>query len=783
MSRFNPHHDEAPIHQAARAWTEACLLQEGSALAPGKQLCTPAHLDELHRHFVQNLDEGEGNFLEKLQAQLRPSSPEAKQLMAELLWLMLLFPTNIGAASKRSTVRQVWSWSGVELPADHPLLSDETLEGLGSAGTAYLAHRWRELVFLINALRALRKSDRTQIDALLGDGWRFVTWLYGQPDGTNRQLSHILPHLFFPDLFERISSGRDKVEILGALTKEPRAIWRKRPLPEIDKALLNLRTQLETQAGRPIDFYEPELKPKWKPTDVGVNDGGESVSPDQLTPAAALNTILFGPPGTGKTYATMFEAVAICDGRARAQVLSPEDLRARYTTLREAGRIAFATFHQSYSYEDFVEGLRPETEIADGAGFRLVPRPGILRQMADLAARGRSASAPTQAAELDEKRVFKMSLGRAHNEDDAYIFDDCVENGQILLGWGGSVDWSPAQFDTFKGILQGWQEIEPGATGNNYNVKAIWSLRNDMRVGDIVIVSNGNLAFRAVGIIEGPYEFVDRAGEDEYQHRRRVRWTWVDQVGLPVSTILDGQFSQQSIYRITKSKLKLEALAAYLAPPQAVEHLPHVLVIDEINRANVSKVFGELITLLEEDKRAGAPNAITVRLPYSGESFSLPPNLHILGTMNTADRSIALLDTALRRRFSFVEMPPRPDLLSADQIGLIDGLDLSLLLTWLNERIEYLFDRDHLIGHAFFMGATSREDVDRVMQRKVIPLLAEYFHEDWERIVAVLGGPLQRFIVKAALPVPPGLDAEGETRWRYTVRDHFPEDAYAGLQP
>ena len=313
-----------------------------------------------------------------------------------------------------------------------------------------------------------------------------------------------------------------------------------------------------------------------------------------------LNTIVYGPPGTGKTYLAAPRCVEICDRTGR---LTDDQIRERYAEIRkrykelvDSGRVEFVTFHQSYGYEEFVEGLRPAPNEDGQIGFRLVPTPGVLKRIAE----------------------------------------------------------------------------------------------------------------RARGDLENAY----------------------------------------------------------------------VLVIDEINRANISKVMGELITLLEEDKREGAPNEVAATLPHSGDEqkFTLPPNLHILGTMNTADRSIALIDTALRRRFQFEEMAPRPELLS-----VVDGIDLPALLKTVNDRLEYLVDRDHLIGHAWLMNANTKADVDDIMRRKIIPLIAEYFYDDWRKVRAVLGNT-DDFVRGERLSPPPGLDEEDvEERFRWTVRDDFASDAYCRL--
>jgi 5-methylcytosine-specific restriction enzyme B len=500
--------------------------------------------------------------------------------------------------------------------------------------------------------------------------------------------------------------------------------------------------------------------------------------------AQPSNLILYGPPGTGKTYATAAEAIQLCGEPVPED---REELMASYRRLSDAGRIEFVTFHQSISYEDFVEGLRPTQAGEDGAGFELKPEQGVFRR---IARRAETSTGPGDANfSINGRQVFKMSIGEAANPDDAYLFEEAIAGGYTLLGFD-DIDWSDDRFAHREAIIEAvrvqgvTEQSEPNAASGRVQMPFIF--RNWIKLGDIVVVSKGNSRFRAIGEITGEYQFVPREGGD-YGHRRAVRWLWIDRAGVPVSEIYARNFMQKSIYLLTDADLNMPALERYIASQQhagtgAPE--PFVLIIDEINRANISKVFGELITLLEPDKRIGQPNALKVRLPYSGDLFGVPANLHILGTMNTADRSIGLLDTALRRRFDFRELMPDASLLST-----VDGINLATLLATINERIEYLFDREHQIGHAYFIHCKTRADVDEVMRHKVIPLLAEYFYEDWAKVASVLGDGYDggegdcegRFIDRRRLKPPKsmGTDEETAARYRWSVRHAFSYDGFA----
>ena len=459
--------------------------------------------------------------------------------------------------------------------------------------------------------------------------------------------------------------------------------------------------------------------------------------------------------------------------------ISPDEndkIRGRYKELVREGRIEFVTFHQSYGYEEFVEGLRPNTGPAKegeeaSTGFCLVPTSGVLKRIAKRA---------RKLSDLSERKVFKMSLGDSGARDESQIiFDECIENGYVLLNYGGKVDFTDARFDTPEGIENLLHELPEDQKPEGQNPDTIREyinhLRNEMKNGALVIVRAAGNQFRAIGEVIGPYEFVLRKG-GRYNQRRRVRWLWQGAEGK-LADIKNGKgFTIAAIYQFTRGEIIDDGLRRYIDPK------PHVLVIDEINRANVSKVMGEIITLLEEDKREGAENEVAVTLPHSGDRFTLPANLYILGTMNTADRSIALLDTALRRRFEFEELTPGPDLLS--DAAEATGIDLPTVLGTINERLEYLIDRDHLIGHAWLMGARTRADVDRIMRHKIIPLIAEYFYDDWQKVLAVLGGT-DDFVQGDPLDRPPGLDDTdaGEDRLRWTVREEFAEGAYNRLIP
>lgn len=463
-----------------------------------------------------------------------------------------------------------------------------------------------------------------------------------------------------------------------------------------------------------------------------------------------LNVILFGPPGTGKTYDTIRRAVDICDEHVSSDRAATT---ARYQQLRKDNRIGFVTFHQSYGYEDFIEGIRPVLEEGDRSesvdsssddrksmsGIQYECRAGILKTMCTLAGIRSVKQAHHEEIDLSNAKIWKMSLGDTQIADEAAIYDECIENNYILLGYGRGLDFSGCK--SKNDIIEKLKTDDPEILPTDYHVQSINAFQQQMAVGDLVVVSDGLLKFRAIARVTGPYRFL--ADRSSYQQMRPVEWLVVFDESLPRETINEKKnFSQMTLYRLRKQDLKLSALKELIvSKPKGPRN--HVLIIDEINRGNIAKILGELITLLEPDKRLKAENELKVTLPYSGEEFGVPSNLYIIGTMNTADRSIAFLDVALRRRFQFIEMMPDPGLIRtlSETNGVIDGINVPLVLQTINDRIELLYDRDHQIGHSFFLRVTSLTELSQVFLGKVIPLLQEYFYGDWSKVCLILGCP------------------------------------------
>lgn len=465
-----------------------------------------------------------------------------------------------------------------------------------------------------------------------------------------------------------------------------------------------------------------------------------------------LNQIFFGPPGTGKTYHTSGEAIRIADPDFyEANKDDREKLKKRFRELLindwknpQRGQISFCTFHQSFSYEDFIEGIKPvvekqEESMEGEASLKYDIEAGIFKKMAERARYFASGEAQEdkQRISLTEEdftsaQFYKISLGNISIPEDQAIYDYCIENNLISVGFMDAWDITGKSESEL-------YDLASKSKLSRFEPQAISYFAHYLKKGNYVIISKGKDKVRALGKVTGDY-FHNPDAPINYTQFRKVEWI-IKGADIPVEEIYQKAFSQQTIYKLNKDWVNKEFFVQSPSAAVKKKQLNFVLIIDEINRGNISQIFGELITLIEDDKREGKPEQLEVTLPYSKVKFSVPANLHLIGTMNTADRSIEALDTALRRRFTFVEMPPQPALIAevGKSKGQIAGIDLVSLLSTINERIEKLIDKDHQIGHSYFLEIQTFGDLKIAFKNKVIPLLEEYFYGDFGKIGLVLG--------------------------------------------
>ncbi|EOH4547463.1 McrB family protein [Campylobacter coli] len=412
----------------------------------------------------------------------------------------------------------------------------------------------------------------------------------------------------------------------------------------------------------------------------------------------SLNQILYGPPGTGKTYHTIDKALEILGENLESR----DEKKAKFDEYVKNGQIVFTTFHQSYGYEEFVEGIKPSLNSDENSQINYKVKDGIF------------------------KELCKKAL---ENRDDIESFNFYIN------------------------------DLKEKTKEDANNPEKYFQLPNTK----YSIQYRGGKTFRI--------KF------DDMSKNHKDYPVSIDNIEKLYKTSNIDEIYNSAYVKAILNYLKSQGLKDYKEKDEKI-NLPYIIIIDEINRGNVSKIFGELITLIEPSKRIGEKEELKVTLPYSGEKFGVPKNVYIIGTMNTADRSITSLDTALRRRFEFVEMMPDPDLLknvfickdvenpNKDEDYLGDDAKtegfaeiLQNILISINKRIEFLLDREKTIGHAFFMSEAVKfnknnwikpdeyeEDwyvlsiskLKSIFQNKIIPLLQEYFYNDYALISAVL---------------------------------------------
>ncbi|HEB9353184.1 TPA: AAA family ATPase [Campylobacter coli] len=459
---------------------------------------------------------------------------------------------------------------------------------------------------------------------------------------------------------------------------------------------------LKTMNKNGKDFYRyyKNCKLFAIPKNVFSKDDFKIIKDDNMLKSIPLNQILYGPPGTGKTYHTIDKALEILGENLESR----DEKKAKFDEYVKDGQIVFTTFHQSYGYEEFVEGIKPNIDSEEGNSkdIEYKIKPGIF------------------------KKVCERAL---ENEDNIKDFNFHIDKLKEIAKEDGD---DPEKY--FK------------LPNTKYSIQY-----------------RGGKTFRI--------KF------DDMSKNHKDYPVSIENIIKLYKTSSTNEIYNSAYVKAILNYLKTQGLKDYQEKDEKT-NLPYIIIIDEINRGNVSKIFGELITLIEPSKRIGADEELKVTLPYSNEEFGVPKNVYILGTMNTADRSITSLDTALRRRFEFVEMMPDPDLLknvfickdvenpNKDEDYLGDDAKtegfaeiLQNILISINKRIEFLLDREKTIGHAFFMSEAVKFNKDNwykpdeyeedwyvlsisklksIFQNKIIPLLQEYFYNDYALINAVL---------------------------------------------
>lgn len=819
MSRFHPDWNINPIFEAADRWKQVALLGSSSVLGDAA-LWTDENIDALQKYFVENLDFGEGNFMSKLEYQIKPTSAEVKQLMAELMWFMLLCPSNIGLDNKRETVTTIWGWSGSSIPAESPFLSNEVLNGIGSAGTAYNTHRWREVVFFIRFLRTFRQLDMQERLNILSDGWRLAEWMQTLEEVDARQLRHMILYLLFPDTFERIFGRSDRRKLLKAFTEMPRTQIFTMSAIQMSRAIQEIRSEQEKRYSRKdLDFYWPPLFEKWEEERAPIPKTKKPVSAfGELTkdvtkghvlqalkeidrvsfPIDARSStydLIYGsnryPPKYVLSLAVKYAAGemlprAFFDGgedskafrllRSKGFAIErkdfiPELLQKFLEQAQEGVSLVVKDYPKSYrdlnlkvsfgqgviakipwiSYTNYgqttIDGVYPVILYYKSVGV-LVVSYGISETNKPDKNWKNLGGAPTVATYLEEHYGVKPDRYGASFVHKAFNLSEGSDYGEIGTALDEVIGKYHDQFASIEEPLKR-QLIKYG----------LEEALKDLFIEEDVFVEIVRLLNEKKNLI-----LQGAPGVGKTFACKRLAFTLMgekDKERLGMVQFHQSYSYEDFIqgYRPSGQGFRLKNGIFYEFCDRARNDPAnkYVFIIDELNRGNLSKVFGELMLLIETDKRGPE---WAVPLAYSEEDspkFYIPENLYLIGLMNTADRSLAMVDYALRRRFAFATLTPGFESEQFFDYMIEQGASPDLIAKLMNRMgmLNRAISEDAInlgpgfcIGHSFFCFVPDGVIPDdkwyeRIIKTEIAPLIREYYFDAPKQADSLVEGLLR----------------------------------------